>query len=83
MRNSGVRCGRCVARCWSWPARVRAELRWTSAAESHVTCEDPGYNCAALGWSGSGGTGDPCDCGRDERALRYLRLLAGMDEAAA
>lgn len=45
-------------------------------AEKHHFCDDPGYNCAALGWNGKGSTGDPCDCGRDERVTAYLTVLA-------
>jgi hypothetical protein len=71
------------------PARVLADVARQRQmlerllAEPHTSCDDPGYNCAALGWNGKGNTGDACTCGRDERVRGYLELLAGVDETEA
>ncbi len=60
-------------------ARQRAILARLLAEPHHVDRDDdPHYTCPLLIWPHI-----PCDCGRDERVLGYLRLLAGVDEAEA
>lgn len=49
--------------------------------ERHVVADDPWFSCAAAterdgGCSEAGRWGKPCDCGRDERVERRLRIIA-------
>lgn len=45
-------------------------------AEKHRSCEDTWYNCSAADQEGNRDSTQECDCGRDERVTRSLRLLA-------
>jgi hypothetical protein len=40
--------------------------------------DDPGENYPGSGCSNEERAGQPCDCGRDARVLRVLRILAGV-----
>lgn len=50
--------------------------------ERHVVADDPWFSCAAATEERDGGCseadrrGKPCDCGRDERVERRLRIIA-------
>lgn len=67
-------------------ARVRAlrELAADLVAERHLVCEDPWYTCLAATEEREGdrtardteSQGTECDCGRDARVERRLRILA-------
>lgn len=62
------------------PARVLREIdvkrQWLEAliGEGHAALRPGGSTQVYCG--ADYGTGEPCDCGRDERVSRYLRLLA-------
>jgi hypothetical protein len=52
-------------------------------AEKHTVCDDSWYHCVAADGTGDRDCTQPCDCGRDERVERRMRLLAeayGYDE---
>lgn len=64
------------------PAQVLAKVEAKRAllddllSDPHVDVEDGFYSCAVVARADRNRFGGPCDCGRDGRLLRRLRLLA-------
>jgi len=53
-----------------------SELIAELLAEKHQACEDSWYNCSAADEYGKRNGNQECDCGRDARVERRVRLLA-------